>query len=78
MPEPEATDWACDNALTMIGLLRRSHRTLGPYPMPKAWLEEQERHYWKQRELNHRGNEAFVAKPMHTPRKIHRLRLADG
>jgi hypothetical protein len=64
----------CDNALEMIALLRRSRRTLGPYPMPKEWLEQQERLYWIQRELNHRGNAAFVKKPMHSPRKINRER----
>jgi hypothetical protein len=68
----------CDNALVMIGLLRRSRRTLGPHPMPQAWIEEQEKHYWIQRELNHRGSAAFVAKPMHSPRKIHRARLAGA
>ena len=68
----------CDNALLMIGLLRRSRRTLGPYPMPQAWIDEQERHYWIQRELNHRGTAAFVPKPMHSPRKIHRARLSEA
>jgi hypothetical protein len=59
----------------MIELLQRGRRTLGPYPLPQDWLEEQEKHYWIQRELNHRGTYAFVAKPMHSPRKIHRARL---
>lgn len=68
----------CDNALVMIELLQRGRRTLGPYPLPQAWLEEQEKHYWIQRELNHRGTDAFVAKPMHSPRKIHRARLSSS
>jgi hypothetical protein len=63
-----------DNALAMIALLRRSRRTLGPYPMPAEWLAEQEQLYWIQRELNHRGTAVFVRKPMHSPRQIHRLR----
>ncbi len=66
----------CDNALAMIDLLQRGRRTLGPYPLPQAWLDEQEKHCWIQRELNHRGTDVFVAKPMHSPRKIHRDRLA--
>jgi hypothetical protein len=65
----------CDNALVMIDLLQRGRRTLGPYPLPPAWLDEQEKLYWIQRELNHRGTDPFVAKPMHSPRKIHRARL---
>ncbi|HEY4914769.1 MAG TPA: hypothetical protein VIJ91_12725 [Candidatus Dormibacteraeota bacterium] len=68
----------CENALVMIELLQRGRRTLGPYPLPQAWLEEQEKHYWTQRELNHRGTAAFVAKPMHSPRKIHRARLSSA
>ncbi len=64
----------CDNAVAMIGLLRRSRRTLGPYPMPAEWLTEQEELYWIQRELNHRGTAAFVRRPMHSPRRIHRER----
>jgi hypothetical protein len=60
----------CDNALEMIDLLQRGRRTFGPYPLPQAWLDEQEKHYWIQRELNHRGSKAFVAQPMHSPRKI--------
>jgi len=67
-----------DNALAMCELLTRSRRTLGPYPIPAAWLDEQEKHYWIQRELNHRGAEAFVAKPMHSPRRIHRMRLSEA
>jgi hypothetical protein len=67
----------CANALDMIDLLQRSRRTLGRNPLPQAWLDEQEKHYWIQRELNHRGTEAFVAKPMHSPRKIHRARLSS-
>jgi hypothetical protein len=62
----------------MIGLLQRGRRTLGPYPLPVAWLGEQEKLYWIQRELNHRGTDPFVAKPMHSPRKIHRLRLSSS
>ena len=64
-----------DNALVMLALLRRSRRTLGPYPLPQSWLDEQEKHYWIQRELNHRGRDVFVAKPMHSPRQIHRQRF---
>jgi hypothetical protein len=67
----------CDNALAMIALLRRSRRTLGPYPLPTEWLAEQEQLYWIQRELNHRGSADFVKKPMHSPRQIHRQRLAE-
>lgn len=67
----------CDNALAMILLLQRGRRTLGRAPLPQAWLEEQEKHYWIQRELNHRGSAAFVAKSMHSPRQIHRKRLAE-
>jgi hypothetical protein len=66
----------CENALVMVDLLQRGRRTLGPYPLPPAWLEEQEKLYWIQRELNHRGTKAFVAEPMHSPRKIHRARSA--
>ena len=66
----------CDNALAMIELLRRSRRTLGRKLLPKEWLSEQETLYWKQRELNHRGTDVFVRKPMHSPRKIARARLS--
>ncbi len=65
----------CENALSMIELSRRSRRTLGPYPLPPEWLAEQEALYWKQRELNHRGTDAFVKQPMHSSRKIKRERL---
>ena len=65
----------CDNALEMIELLQRGRRTLGREPLPKAWLDEQEKHYWIQRKLNHRGTDAFVAEPMHSPRRIHSARL---
>jgi hypothetical protein len=69
----------CDNAVVMIDLLQRGRRTLGRAPLPQAWLEEQEKLYWIQRELNHRGSDPFVAKPMHSPRKVHRARaLAAG
>jgi len=68
----------CDNALAMTLLSRRSRRTLGPYPLPQHWLDEQEALYWKQRELNHRGSDEFVKKAMHSPRKIHRLRLSGA
>jgi hypothetical protein len=64
----------CDNALAMIDLLQRGRRTLGRAPLPPAWLDEQEKHYWIQRELNHRGSGVFVAEPMHSPRKIRRER----
>jgi hypothetical protein len=63
----------CDNALAMIDLLQRGRRTLGPYALPQTWLAEQEKHYWTQRELNHRGAQPYEAKPMHSPRKIHLL-----
>jgi hypothetical protein len=66
----------CKNALAMIDLLQRSRRTLGREPLPQAWLEEQEKLYWVQRKLNHRGSDPFVARPMHSPRKINRARLA--
>ena len=68
----------CDNALEMIELLTRSRRTLGPHPLPQAWLEEQEKHYWLQRELNHRGTDPFERKAMHSPRKIHRERQREA
>lgn len=58
----------------MIELLKRSRYTLGPKFLPVEWLTMQEEHYWIQRKLNHRGNEAFEAKPMHSPRRIHRER----
>jgi hypothetical protein len=64
----------CDNALTMIDLLQRGRRTLGRAPLPQAWLDEQEMHYWKQRELNHRGTSVFARRPMHSPRQINRQR----
>jgi len=64
----------CDNALSMVDLLKRSKYTLGRKFLPADWLADQERHYWRQREMNHRGNAQFVAKPMHSPRKIHRDR----
>jgi hypothetical protein len=60
----------------MIDLLQRSRRTLGREPLPQAWLEEQETLYWVQRKLNHRGSDPFVARPMHSPRKINRARMA--
>ena len=68
----------CDNALVMAELMRRSRRTLDRNLLPKEWLEEQEALYWKQRELNHRGTEVFVRKPMHSPRKIARSRLSTA
>ena len=64
----------CINALAMIDLMTRSRGTLGPYPMPLEWLEEQESLYWIQRKLNHRGNNDFVKQPMHSPRRINRER----
>ena len=64
----------CDNALAMIGVLRRSRYTLGRKHMPAEWLAMQEWHYWRQRELNHRGAQPFVAKAMHSPRQINRER----
>jgi hypothetical protein len=68
----------CVNALEMIQLSRRSHRTLGPHSLPEAWLAEQEALYWKQRELNHRGTSEFIRRPMHSPRKISRARLSSA
>jgi hypothetical protein len=68
----------CENALAMIDLLQQGRRTLGPYRLPQALLDEQEKLYWIQRELNHRGSDAFVAKPMHSPRKIHQARLVSS
>jgi hypothetical protein len=65
----------CGNALAMIDLLQRGRRTLGRAPLPQAWLDEQEKHYWIQRELNHRGSGLFVPQPMHSPRQINRKRL---
>jgi hypothetical protein len=67
----------CENALTMIELSRRSFRKLGPNPMPQKWIDEQEAVYWRQRELNHRGNKEFVRKAMHSPRSINRSRRRD-
>jgi hypothetical protein len=61
--------------MEMIDLLQRGRRTLGPVPLPQAWLDEQEKHYWIQRELNHRGTDFFVARPMHSPRQISRQRV---
>jgi hypothetical protein len=58
----------------MIAVLQRSRRTLGREFLPQAWLDEQERYYWIQRELNHRDSDVFVARPMHSPRKINRER----
>ena len=66
----------CDNALSMIQVLRRSRYTLGPKVLPSEWLIDQENHYWRQRELNHRGSQAFEPKPMHSPNKIHRARAS--
>lgn len=68
----------CVNALEMIQLSRRSHRTLGPHSLPEPWLAEQEALYWKQRELNHRGTSEFIRRPMHSPRKISRARLSSA
>lgn len=48
---------------------------MGREPLPKVWLDEQEKHYWIQRELNHRGTTEFTQKPMHSPRKVHCARL---
>jgi hypothetical protein len=44
--------------------------------LPQAWLEEQEKLYWVQRKLNHRGSDPFVAEPMHSPRRINRAWMA--
>jgi hypothetical protein len=68
----------CQNALTMAELLQKSRRTLGRARLPQAWLDEQERHYWIQRELNHRGSGPFTKKAMHSPRLIHRLRAEQA
>jgi hypothetical protein len=40
-------------------------------------LDDQEEHYWLQRQLNHRGIDAFERKEMHSPRRIHRERQAQ-
>jgi hypothetical protein len=64
----------CDNALAMIQVLKRSRYTLGRKFMPSEWLQLQEHHYWRQRELNHRGTKPFIAEPMHSPRRISRER----
>jgi hypothetical protein len=66
----------CVNALAMIDLSARSRRTLGPYPLPREWLAEQEALYWIQRKLNHRGNADFIKQPMHSPRRINREKAA--
>ena len=66
----------CDNALTMIELLQRGRRTLGRARLPEAWLDQQEALYWTQRGLNHRGTAVFTRTAMHSPRQIHRERLA--
>jgi hypothetical protein len=65
----------CDNALEMISVLKLSRYKLGRRTLPAEWLAEQERHYWIQRELNHRGNKPFVATAMHSPRRINRERI---
>jgi hypothetical protein len=62
----------------MINVLQRGRRTLGRAPLPQAWLEEQEKHYWIQRELNHRGTDPFVPRPMHSPRQINRQRAIEA
>jgi len=67
-------DRQCHNALAMAELLARSRRTLGRAPLPPEWLDEQEKLYWVQREVNHRGKSEFVARPMHSPRRISRER----
>ena len=67
-----------DRFFYSVHIVVANNGRLGPYPMPQAWIDEQEKHYWIQRELNHRGNAAFVAKPMHSPRKIHRARLSEA
>jgi hypothetical protein len=65
----------CDNALAMIELLRPGRRLGKGRRLPEAIRIEQERHYWMQRELNHRGSADFEPKAMHSSRKIHRDRL---
>ncbi len=66
----------CDNALVMIEVLQRSRRTLGRgVRLPDDWLALQERHYWIQRELNHRGTVVFERRAMHSSRAIHRNRV---
>ena len=64
----------CENALAMIQILQRSRYTLGRKSLPSEWLADQEACYWRQRELNHRGALQYIAKPMHSPKKIHRQR----
>ena len=60
----------------MVDVQKRSRYTLGRKFLPPEWLALQEEHYWRQREMNHRGNTDFVAAPMHSPRKINRARSA--
>ncbi len=63
----------CDNALALIGL-QRWNKHLGRTTLPVEQLQQQEHHYWLQRRLNHRGNEVFIERAMHSPRAIHRQR----
>ena len=65
----------CNNALSMIEVLQRSRYTLGRKFLPPEWQQSQEDHYWRQREMNHRGIKQFVAEPMHSPRRINRARV---
>lgn len=64
----------CDNALEMIELLRPGRRLGRGKRLPAEIRILQEERYWIQRQLNHRGSEPFVPRPMHSPRKIKRAR----
>jgi hypothetical protein len=66
----------CENAVAMIELLAPGRRLGRGRRLPPEIRTKQEQCYWVQRELNHRGTAAFEAVPMHSPRRIHRERLA--
>jgi hypothetical protein len=66
----------CENAVAMIELLAPGRRLGRGRRLPPEIRTKQEERYWTQRELNHRGIAAFEAVPMHSPRRIHRERLA--
>ena len=68
----------CDNALEMIELLRPGQKLGRGKRLPADIRAKQEQHYWVQRELNHRGTGTFTRKPMHSPRRIHRLRAEQA
>ena len=66
----------CENAIAMIDLLAPGRRLGRGRRLPPEIRSQQEELYWIQRELNHRGSASFQAVPMHSPRQIHRERLA--